>query len=162
MRSPVGCSWHKWIQDQQKLWVCFLRMLVVEAAYRFLSSSYWQHLSYCEWELAETNSLSQKQPCLIFFMRQKKRVLLQHFAESISEMLVFGSYWNHFFMGNIVYFQCWHSSISSISEFLNLLCSKKENATVGHWFTSFRSGSVCGTSWKPKLSQCCSNHQMHY
>lgn len=50
---------------------CFLRIVVAEVAYRFLSS-YWQHLCYCEWELAETNGLSQKQPGLIFFHKKNK------------------------------------------------------------------------------------------
>lgn len=49
---------------------CFLRMLVAVAAYKFLSSIFWQHLSYREWEPAETISSSEKQPCLIFFFHK--------------------------------------------------------------------------------------------
>lgn len=66
---------------------CFLRIVVVEVAYRFLFS-YWQHLFYYKWELAETNCLSQKQPGLIFFHKTEKN--------NNSEVLFAENCWVHF------------------------------------------------------------------
>lgn len=89
---------------------CFLRMLVVEVAYSFLSSIFWQHLFYREWEPAETMSSSEKQPCLIFFFHEAEKQdwgleafcnkLLSPFQqcypwvliESISMRVIFSSY----------------------------------------------------------------------
>lgn len=75
--------------ESTKALSCFLRIVVVEVAYRFLFS-YWQHLFCCEWELAETNCLSQKQPALIVFHKTGKKKLHN------SEVLFTENSWVHF------------------------------------------------------------------
>lgn len=62
IRPLVGCSWNKWIQNQQKLHAVLWGLLVVEVADQLLSSAAWQHLYFWMRVLAKTNRLSKKTP----------------------------------------------------------------------------------------------------